>query len=553
MKKLAFLLTAALLPLSPARSNAGETVAVVVGGAAQDPAPSYKAGGEVYLNAKRVGAIYGGQVYWYPVSGRVQLSLRGRSLQFIVDAPKATAGDESFALASPVIVRASQAFIPISFLRSDAFARWSGFDARFDSATRTLQVDRRTTAGPVHSFSYKGRTRLVVELGPGVAYKTEARGVGALEISVPFGVVDGDEKVDVDDGIVASYAVKQDPRAARVTVRFAAAGERWTASELADPRRVAVDVYAPGTLPPSTPPAEIAAAPAEAEPVPAADSPGDEAVVPDSVAPSLSTAPKTAAAPAAPKAASPAAPAAAKPVAAKKPAAVPAKPRRRIVVVDAGHGGKDPGATGLRGTKEKDITLLAALELARVLKERGDFDVVLTRGDDTFVPLSDRSKKANDLNADLFVSLHCNSAASRKEKGFEVYSVSETASDPAAAALAAVENSALELEGKNPQDEKAAGILLAMTKTEMINESAPFAALVERAIGKRVDVPDRGQKQAGFYVLRGTHAPAILVEMAFVSDAKEEAELGSSRFRRKMVEGVAAGIGDYARKKGWLE
>ena len=188
-----------------------------------------------------------------------------------------------------------------------------------------------------------------------------------------------------------------------------------------------------------------------------------------------------------------------------------------------------------------------------MLRERGDFDVVLTRGDDTFVPLSERSKKANELDADLFVSLHCNSASSRREHGFEVYSVSETASDPEAERLAAVENSALELEGKNPQDETAKGILLAMTKTEMINESAPFAALVERAIGRRVDVSDRGQKQAGFYVLRGTHAPAILVEMAFVSYPKDEAELGSRRFRRKMVEGVAAGIGDYARKKGWFE
>ena len=542
MKKLAFL-TAAYLLLSAAPSRAAETAAVVVSGKALDPIPSYKAGGEQYLDAKRVGEIYGGQVYWYPVSGRVQLSLRGRTLQFVVDSTKATAGAEVFTLSAPVIVRASQAFIPVSFLRSDAFARWSGFDARYDAATRTLQVERRTTAGPVHAFSYKGRTRVVLELGPGVAYVAEARGVGALEISAPFGVVDGDEKVDVDDGIVASYAVKQDSRAARVTVRFASDGERWVSSELADPRRVVVDVYASGTVPAAAPPT------AAEESAPAVDAPGDEAVVPESLVASLSTAPKAAAA--APSAATalnvPA-------VAAKKnPLPSPAKSRRRIVVIDAGHGGKDPGATGLRGTKEKDITLLAALELARVLRERGDFDVVLTRNDDTFVPLSDRSKKANDLNADLFVSLHCNSAYNRREKGFEVYSVSETASDPEAERLAAVENSALELEGKNPQDEKATGILLAMTKTEMINESAPFAALVERAIRRRVDVPDRGQKQAGFYVLRGTHAPAILVEMAFVSEAKEEAELGSRSFRRKMVEGVAAGIGDYARKKGWSE
>jgi N-acetylmuramoyl-L-alanine amidase len=541
MKTLGFLLTATLSLVSSAPARAGETVAVVVGGAALDPVPSYKAGGEPYLDAKRVGAIYGGQVYWYPVSGRVQLSLRGRSLQFVVDSAKATAGGETFALATPVIVRQSQAFVPVSFLRSDAFARWSGFDARYDAATRTLQVERRTTAGPAHAFSYKGRTRFVFELGPGVAYRAEARGVGALEILVPFGVIDGDEKVDLDDGVVASYAVKQEARAARVTLRFATPGERWQASELGGPRRVAIDVYAPGTVPAALP----ASSPEEKRP--------DEAA-PEAPAPAPAPAPI--AAPAAAKAAAPPAAEVKAPpavLARKTAAAPPAKPRRRVVVIDAGHGGKDPGATGTRGTREKDITLAAALELAGVLRERGDFDVVLTRDDDTFVPLSDRSKAANDRDADLFVSLHCNSAFNHKESGFEVYSVSETASDPEAEALAATENASLEFEGKKPEDETAKQILLSMTKNEMLNESAPFAALVERAIGKRVAVPDRGQKQAGFYVLRGTHAPAILVEMAFVSHPKEEAELGSRRFRRRMVEGVAAGIGDYARKKGWLE
>lgn len=528
----AALLLSMLVLLSPF-ARAAETVAVVVSGAPMDPVPSYKAGGELYLDAKRVGEIYGGQVYWYPVSGRVQLTLRGRTLQFVVDAKKASAGEETFDLSAPVIVRASRAFLPLSFLSSDAFARWSGFDARLDAGTKTLQIERRTTAGPVHAFSYKGRTRLTLDLGPGLTYQTVARGVGAMEIVVPFGVVDGDEKVDVDDEVVASYAVKQEARNARVTVRFAQSGQRWKAAELADPRRLVVDVYAAGVTPPAGAPE-----PAVAEKAPSKDV--SEEAPQDDESPSLPVAVSTKPVE--------------KPVAAvKKTPAKPAAPRKRVIVVDAGHGGKDPGATGTRGTKEKDITLAAALELARVLRARGDFKVVLTREDDTFIPLSDRSKTANDIDADLFVSLHCNSATNHREHGYEVYSVSEKASDPEAEALAATENAALELEGKNPEEESAKMILLAMTKTEMVNESAPFAALVEREIGKRVDVPDRGQKQAGFYVLRGTHAPAILVEMAFVSYPKDEAELGSRRFRRKMAEGVAAGIADYARKKGWLE
>jgi N-acetylmuramoyl-L-alanine amidase len=531
MRRAALLVFLLLGAFTGAPAFAAETVSVVVAGEPLEPIPSYRAGNEMYLDAKRVGQIYGGQVYWYPVSGRVQLSLRGRTIQFVVDSNKAAAGDAVFSLAAPVLLRMSHAFLPVSLLHMEDFERWSGFDARFDAATKTLQVERRTTAGPLHAFSYKGRTRIALELASGLSAQATARGVGGLEVTVPGAVVESDDKVDLDDGIVSSYAVKQEPRQVRITVRLAEKGQKWRTSELPDPRRFVVDVYALGVEPAAETPA------ATPETAAAAPSSGPE--------PPVSVSSKSVAV-------STPAPAAVKRPAAA-PAAAPAKPKKRIIVVDAGHGGKDPGATGTRGTKEKDINLAAALELARVLRERGDFEVILTRTDDTFIPLSDRSKIANDAAAALFVSLHCNSAFRKREHGFEVYSVSETASDPEAEQLAEAENAAMALEGKKPEDETAKQILLAMTKTEMINESAPFAALVERAVGKRIDVPDRGQKQAGFYVLRGTHAPAILVEMAFVSNVKDEAQLGSRRFRRRMAEGVAAGIADYARKRGWLE
>jgi N-acetylmuramoyl-L-alanine amidase len=179
-------------------------------------------------------------------------------------------------------------------------------------------------------------------------------------------------------------------------------------------------------------------------------------------------------------------------------------------------------------------------------------EVLLTRETDTFVPLDERSALANQREADLFISLHCNAHRRSSEKGFEIYSVSETATDPEAEALAAKENASLEFEGKNVQDETAKMILLAMTKTEMINDSAAFAVIAARALDKRLDLENRGAKQAGFYVLRGTHAPAILVEMGFLTNSADEAQLGSKAFRRKMAEGLAAGIADYAKRKGWL-
>jgi len=501
------LLPAILVLLCAAPSGArAEEVAVVVSGQPREAAEAYKAGGKLYLDAKAAGALYGGQVYWYSVSGRVQLSLRGRALQLVVGAAKATAGEREFKLEDPVIVRVSRAFIPLSFLTGAEFAEWSGHQTRYDERTKTVLVEKTGTIGSPRAFSYKGRTRISLELAPGADYRATARGTGAVDIVVDYGVAEGDESVNLDDGVVASYSLKQEAKLVRLSVRFAETGQRWRATAMENPKRVVLDVYAPGLALP------------------------DE--VPKEDAPKIAV-----------KAAKPE----------PKPEPKAASKKRRLIVIDPGHGGKDPGATGLRGTREKDVNLAAALELARVLKERGDFEVLLTRDEDVFIPLSQRSELANEKNADLFISLHCNAAGNKRENGFEVYSVSETASDPEAEALAASENAAIEYEGKSVQDEMAKMILLAMTKTEMINESAVFSSLSEKAIGKRVDVAPRGAKQAAFYVLRGTHAPAILVEMAFVSHAKDEAKLGSRRFRRTMAEGVAAGVADYAKRQGWLE
>jgi N-acetylmuramoyl-L-alanine amidase len=504
MKRLA-LLTLGLFLAAPLTAARAEDLAVVSSGRPLDAVDAYKAGGKRWLDAKEAAALYGGQLYWYPVGGRVALSLRGRKLELVVGAPKATAGGEEVELADPVIVRASRAFLPLSLLESPAFAAWSGHDTRFDERTKTLVLERRGTVGAPRHFSYKGRTRVALDLAAGQAWKASPRGVGGLDLVFDGGAAESEEGGEPDDGVLDSYALKQESRLARLTLVFAGKKQRWKTLELEKPRRLAVDVYAPGAAP--------------------AEETAEEA-------PSAASAPV--AAPAAPK-----------------PAPAPA--RKRLVVVDAGHGGKDPGASGRRGTREKDVNLAVALELARVLRERGDFEVVLTRDDDRFVPLSERSELANAKEADLFVSLHCNAHGRSSEKGFEVYSVSETASDPEAERLAAAENAALEYEGKSVEDETAKMILLAMTKTEMINESAAFAVLASKAIAKRADVDDRGAKQAGFYVLRGTHAPAILVEMGFISHPREEPKLASRSFRRAMAEGVAAGIADYARRKGWLE
>ncbi len=228
-------------------------------------------------------------------------------------------------------------------------------------------------------------------------------------------------------------------------------------------------------------------------------------------------------------------------------------PKRRVVI-DAGHGGKDSGTVGRRRTLEKTVNLAAALELAELLREDGRFEVLLTRDKDVFVPLAERSRMANEFNADLFVSLHCNWASQRSENGYEIYFLSEKASDPEAERVADVENSVIKLEGGGPPpDEEAALLLHAMAKTEYINGASVLAGLMTRFLRQHrgVSMQDRGVKQAAFYVLRGTDAPAVLVEMGFLSHAADESKLGSKRFRRRLVEALHRAIAEFAARQDW--
>ncbi|MBI5629647.1 MAG: N-acetylmuramoyl-L-alanine amidase [Elusimicrobia bacterium] len=495
-----------LLLLIGAGLSWAETLSVTVSGHRRDPLSAHKVGSAHYIGAKQAARLYGAQVYWYPVSGRVQMSLRGKPLLFLVESKTARLNGQEVRLEAPVIVRGSQAMVPLSFFLSEEFASWSGFETSFNPRTRLVAVDHESSIGPLRWFSYKGYTRVVLELSQKLRYNVAPRGVGGLELSIPFGALEGPEEAKIADGIVDSVILKPGSKAAVLSVKTAGAQVRWKIQELERPRRVVIDFSSDGVQ-----------ASAPNPPREASD------YKPETSMEGLSTA------------ASPTA----------------AKGRRRIVI-DAGHGGKDSGATGRRGVQEKDINLLAAQELAALLNEEGHFDVLMTRNDDTFIPLAERSRLANEFGADLFISVHCNASRSSGDTGYEVYFLSEKASDPEAERPAEFENSVLKLEDHAPQDGQASILLGELSKTENINAASELAALIARSLSRRVALFNRGVKQAAFYVLRGTHAPSILVEMAYLTHRQDERKLESRKFRRKIVDGVYAGLVEYSKRQGWF-
>lgn len=214
-------------------------------------------------------------------------------------------------------------------------------------------------------------------------------------------------------------------------------------------------------------------------------------------------------------------------------------PVRLKVAIDAGHGGDDQGAKGPKGLKEKT----AVLDLARILRvklEDAGFDVLMTREEDVFVPVWDRAQMANAGGADLFLSLHLNAAKARAAKGSEVYFLSLDAGDADAAEIAALENGGAEMAAT--AETLVASILDDMAQKAFLQDSEKFAVEIQKQLNRLGGIKERGVKQAPFAVLRSAAMPAVLVETAFISNAKEEAKLKDPDFQVKVAEAITLGI-----------
>lgn len=227
--------------------------------------------------------------------------------------------------------------------------------------------------------------------------------------------------------------------------------------------------------------------------------------------------------------------------------------QRKLVVLDPGHGGVDPGAVGGNGIYEKDITLSVARRLRDRLKASGRYDVILTRDRDVFIALRDRVRIAREAQADLFISLHADSIRSNTVRGISVYTLDERASDAEAAALAARENRADIIAGiELSQDfDDVAEILIDLTMRETKNQSRRVAnTLIEEVRNGNLTTLQNAHRYAGFAVLRAPDVPATLVEMGYLSNPQEARMLISDEHQNRIARSLEAAIDRYF---NWLE
>jgi N-acetylmuramoyl-L-alanine amidase len=228
--------------------------------------------------------------------------------------------------------------------------------------------------------------------------------------------------------------------------------------------------------------------------------------------------------------------------------------RLDVIVLDAGHGGYDPGTIGVTGVKEKDVTLGIVLKLGKLItKNLPGVKVVYTRKDDRFVELDRRGTIANEAGGKLFISVHCNSLPHKPNltRGFEVYLLRPGRTEDAIE-IAERENSVIELEqGYEERYKKLTEenfILVAMAQSAHVRESEVFAGLAQKELASRTSIPNRGVKQAGFYVLVGAAMPNVLIETAYLSNRKDEQFLKSQAGQQKIADALFRAIKEYKKE-----
>jgi N-acetylmuramoyl-L-alanine amidase len=473
------------------------------------------------VSIQTVRHVFGGRIQWKRVSRQVVYLSEGHSAEFTLDISTAVVSGKSVPLSPAVRAWGSEVFIPAAFLVTPEFQSLVACQVQWNAERKNLTVDPSPAVSSPRFYSYPHRSRVTIDVGPHVEYRVLAHREELLTLRLYGGRAREWEKISIEDGTIKSVEVDPHARTTDVIVSIATGTADPDIYLDESPRAVIIEV--------SKGEKSFVNVPVEQE---------KESIKPKNLTKPKGKTPPT--------------------------LAVPVKPRPRTdidapflalsplrtIVIDPGHGGKDVGAVGPNGTLEKEANLQIGLALANLLNKEGRFKVILTRNNDSFVTLQERSSIANKAKADLFISLHCNAGISSDTNGFEVYFLSEKASDDAAAAVARRENAVVELEGVTGKArQELEGLLWSLARNEHMNDSSAIAGNIDIQVTQRMSMLNRGVKQAGFYVLRGTSMPAILVESAFITHPKEEGLLRSARFHRQLVDALYAGLLDYEKKR----
>ena len=570
MKRFWQLIVSALLALffaGPA-SAAQDEADFIVSGKKDGTVPFEQIGGVPYVDVQKTARKFGASVELFAKSKQAKISTKGFYAILTAPLQEIVVNAQPKTLSSPVLVRGGNIMAPAEFFTLPSFTQ--AVDKWVEFKDGAFHIERRYNLA-YENKQFGGKDNLLFfSAQKNVTFTAEQPNKHTVIITFPNSIVKRDLHERLRTSYIASADIRQTRGDAVLKVILGKDARVWS-FDWADGKLVfraglktALPVPVAETEKADVPAAKTAsksASAAEHKSLVEGEKPSvlaeEENLSHEPVM--TAAAPKTAViAPAKPEAKQPAvSKTAPKPAPVLKnepnPVSVREAHKKMRIVVDPGHGGKDPGAMRNR-MKEKDWNLAVGKELARLL-QKGGFEVKLTRDNDTFIALSERSRIANNFKADLFVSVHTNASKNRNANGFQVYFRSEKATDKEAADTAAFENEAMQYEEVHYNFVDA--LLQSLAKNEYINESSKLAGYVRNAVYKQPGIgiavnQNSSVRQANFYVLKGVNSPAVLVEMGYISSNKDRARLGNSAVRNKMALGIYNGIYNYAKKEGWI-
>ncbi len=494
--------------------------------------PSLQANGVTLVDAQKTAKKLGGSVELFSAAKQIKIAFPG--MYAILSAPldEAIVNTASVKLPGEVVASGGKLYVPVQFFMLPQVQK--ALDRQITFENKALVVEKNFTLAYVDSEQKPAYTRLKLQVRGLPAPAAEQSNGHTVQAVFPGAVLKRNVSLRPKDSFVRSFSLTQRGKDAVLKVILGKKGQTWRFT----PQKDGLVFTVAEKLPAVSAAAAPRPAPQEAE-----EQKLTPSVISEVQPPTLSPAREQ-------PVVKPA------PTAVLAPSAPAAKETHKMrIVIDPGHGGKDPGAVRRGSAKEKDLNLAVAKHLYNYLKKQG-LEVRLTRDNDTFVTLAGRSKIANEFKADLFVSVHTNAAKRSAANGFEVYFRSDKATDKEAAEVAAFENEALQYEETHYSFVDK--LLESLAKNEYMNESSKLAGHVRNYVYKEPGIgiavrQNNSIRQANFYVLRGVKAPAILVEMGYASSPKDRARLNNKAAQKRMGEGIGKGIVSYAQAEGWLK
>lgn len=498
---------------------------------------SLQADNTTYLDVQKTIKKLGGDVEIFAASKQIKVSFKGLYAVLSAGEKAIIINARTHTLPERVIAYRSALYAPVDFFLMKEIADVTNREISFHK--NALYVERKYTLALEEKQQTANYDTIVLSKRGRVAYGSTQKNKHTLEVVFPDVVLKRETNWRLKDAFISSVGISQRGKDAVMKVILGKKGKAWSFGE--EGGKLILKVAETKALAPAAPVAPDAPSVLDANLDEADDA--EEMDLGGSLTPSVI-------APVEPgEALTPVIRPVDPPV-----IAAPVKKKMRIMI-DPGHGGKDPGAVRKGVPREKELNLAVAKHLYDYLKKAG-FEVKMTRDKDVFIPLADRAKIANNFKADLFVSIHTNASKRSSADGFEVYFRSDKATDKEAAEVAALENEALQYEEAHYNFVEV--LLQSLAKNEFMNESSKVAGHVRNYVYREPGIgiavrQANSIRQANFYVLKGVNSPAILVEMGYISSAKDRRRLAMKPVQQKMAAGIGKGIVSYAKAEGWVK